>query len=145
MPNWVTFDKYATPTPGEPFVTIQRGGKLITLNGAAYRALESPEAVELLYDPDERLVGLRPADSRSARAYIVRQMAKSTSTHTIAGAAFVQHWGIDTSIALRYPAYMDDGCLVIDLKQKGADVTGVRSRIKGAAGLRSRYKGPTPK
>lgn len=142
MPNFQPFDKHATPTPGKPFITIQRTGKLITFNKAAYELLNKAEAVELNYDPDERLIGIRPVRSTHPRAYVVRQMGKS-NTWTISGQAFTQYWGIDTSIALRYSTRMLEDYLVVDIKDKGVDVTGHRSRIKNATGLRSHVRGGT--
>jgi len=144
MPNFLPFDRHATPTPGKPFATIQRTGKLITLNKVAYQMLNKPEAVELSYDPDEHLIGVRPVPSSHPRSYVVRQMGKS-NTYTIAGQAFTQYWGIDTSLALRYSASLIGDYLVVDLKEKGVDVTGPRSRFKNANGLRSRYKSSATK
>lgn len=142
MPNFQPFDKHATPTPGKPFVTIQRTGKLMSLNKTAYELLNKTEAVELNYDPDQRLIGMRPVRSTHPRAYVLRQMGKS-NTWTVALQAFTQYWGIDTDIARRYSANMYEDYLVVDIKEKGVDVTGPRSRIKNAAGLRSHVRSTT--
>jgi len=144
MPNFQPFDRHAMPTPGKPFATIQRTGKLITLNKTAYEMLDKPEAVELNYDPDEHLIGIRPVRSSNPRAYLLRQMGKS-NTWTVSGQAFTQHWGINTEIALRYSITKYEDYLVIDLKGDGVDVTGHRSRIKNATGLRSRFKSSAAK
>lgn len=139
MPNFQRFDRRATPTPGHPFVTIQREGRLLSLNAVAYELIGTPEAVELNFDPDERLIGIRSCDSKEPWSYGVHQMGNS-NTWTVGARAFTQHWGIDTSVALRYPATLKDGYLIIDIKQKGTDVTGPKSRIKNATGLRRHYK-----
>lgn len=140
--KWQKFSRRATPTPSKPFLTIQRGGKLISWNEAAHNLLNNPEAVELVYDPEDQVIGICPADANDPDSYLVRLMAKSQTTHTVAGRAFTSHWGIDTRVALRYPVHLEDGYLVVDLKKEGSDVTGPRSMNKNAAGLRARYKKP---
>lgn len=111
----------------------------MTLNLAAYKLLDSPEAVELSYDSEERLIGIRACDPKEAWSYGVHQMGNS-NTWTIGARAFTLHWGINTEVALRYPVTMTDGYLVVDLKQQGTDVTGPRSGIKNATGLRKKYR-----
>ena len=93
-----------------------------------------PEAVELLYDADERLVGFRSVDPSNPRAYRLRRQGHANNW-IIGGQAFTKAFHIDTDTAMRYPATIDDGVLVVDLKQPGTDATGVRARTgKGAAG-----------
>ncbi len=131
MPKFQPFDRTAPPPPGEPFVTIQRDGVLITLNREAYHLLRSPQAVELNYDPDENLIGIRAVKSTDPRSYPIRPMnSQNSGTQQIAGRAFTQHWQIDTSVARRYKAYMDGAYLVVDLKTEGIDVTGFRSKYR---------------
>lgn len=98
------------------------------MNTPAYEALDSPEYVELLYDRDERLIGLRKADSTVPHAYLVRPLGKSGTTHVVSGTAFLAFYGIETGTARRWIAEKRDGMLVVDLKQPGTDVSGHRSR-----------------
>lgn len=69
------FDKRMTPMAKAPSVTIQKRG-VISLNKAAHQLIDSAQTVELLFDPDRRVVALRPADDSSPHAYAVRNGSK---------------------------------------------------------------------
>jgi hypothetical protein len=107
-------------------VTIQSGGAF-SLNKAAHELAGSPEAVELLYDPDEKLIGFRPAEMTSPRAFPVRPQGKNATTFLIAGKSFSNYYKLDTRHARRYAVGMQDGILVLDLNSDSVDVTGPRA------------------
>lgn len=125
------FTRQRPPIVREPAVTIQKGGS-ISLNRAAYDALDSPEAAELLFDPDERQVGIRKADPSAAHAMPVRPLGERGSSWIISGRSFVLYYGVPVDTARRWLARMVDGMLVIDLKESGTDVTGPRNRVRQA-------------
>ena len=125
MPNWTEFTRTSTPIGAKPFVTIQRKGT-ISLNRAAFEALGRPEAVKLLYDQDERMIGLRPAEIGANGAYQVRPQA--SSNWLVAGTAFSGFLGLDTAVAKRYDAEMIDGVLAVDLKRPSVEVTSPRAK-----------------
>ena len=127
------FDKRAATAVKTPMVTVQKGG-MFSLNQAAYKAAGEPEAVELLYDPENRMVGFRPTDPTRPRAFFVRPQGKNSATYTVAGRAFTQHYEIDTSKALRYAAIMQDDTLVVELNSESVDVTGPRTAMKSRYG-----------
>jgi hypothetical protein len=104
----------------QPFVTIQKKG-VISLNRAAFEALGDPESVELLYDPDARLVALRKVDGFVEHAYQVRAPVQNHATWLISGAAFVAYYEIDASVSVRRPARLDGDLLIIDLNDPGVD------------------------
>jgi hypothetical protein len=120
------FDRRAAPAPKEPFVTIQKGG-LISFNRAAYQALGEPEAIELLYNRAERIIGFRKADPKSPRSYPMREQNRGGS-HLIAGTAFLRHYEINMDVARRYQADTQDNIVLVDLKRGGTEATGVRAR-----------------
>lgn len=128
MPNFQVFDKRAIPISGEPMVTIQRKGP-ISINRIAYRAMGEPSYVELLYDPDEQIVGFRPLKELLPHAYPVRVQGKG-STFLIAGHAFLKFYDIPNEVSTRYVAEMFDDVLGVDLKKKGIEVTGNRTGRK---------------
>lgn len=123
------FDKRAATASKSPFVTIQRRGPF-SLNRAAYEALGKPEAVSLLYDEEEKLIGFKPRPLNYARALPVRPQGPNQNTYMIAGRAFAQHYDLDTSVARRYAVEMRDGILILDLKTESVDVTGPRAAMK---------------
>lgn len=127
MPNFQVFDKRAVPISGEPMVTIQRKGP-ISINKASYYAMGKPSFVELLYDPDERIIGFRPLKEQLPHAYPVRMQGQRESTFLIAGHAFLRFYNIPNEVSTRYMAEMFDDVLGVDLKKKGIEVTGNRGR-----------------
>ena len=127
------FDKKAATASKSPMVTIQKQGSF-SLNRAAYKLIEEPEAVELLFDRAKQLIGFRPASPDSPRSYPVRPQGKSGATLMIAGQAFTKYYKLDTSVARRYSAKVTDGILVVDLKGESVDVTGPRSAMKSRLG-----------
>jgi hypothetical protein len=106
------FDKRQARLTDEPMVTIQRRG-FIAMNHAAFNALGSPKAVELLYDRAKHIVGLRSANLRAPHVYPVRPNTKGTS-HVVSGLAFVKHYGIDASVARRWRAEMRGDILCVE-------------------------------
>lgn len=107
-------------TGRQPFVTIQKKG-VISLNGAAFEALDSPDSVELLYDAEASLVGLRKVDSSLPHSYQVRAPVENHATYLISGAAFMSYYEIDNSRSVRRPARLEGDLLVIDLNDPGVD------------------------
>lgn len=126
---FVEFDKRAAVASKSPFVTMQRKGPL-SLNLAAYELLGKPEAVTLLYDEEEELVGFKPAPTSNPRAFPVRAQGQNAVTFVVAGQAFSKHFGLDTSTARRYAVDLKDGMLILDLKAESTDVTGPRARSR---------------
>jgi hypothetical protein len=118
MPNFESFSKRLVPTRARPHVTIQKRGAM-SLNRAAYDAIESPKAVELLYDGGNRIIGLRPIDTDADNAYAVRPATTSAGPFVISAMAFSRFYEIDTTLTRRWPAYVEDGVLCIDLASGG--------------------------
>lgn len=109
----------------QPTATITMRG-CILLNRAAHTAMGSPDAVELLYDRAERIVGLRPAAQSLLHAFPVRSQ-RSTDTVIISAHGFLRNYSIDNSTSLRRSAWMDDGVLCVDIKEPGRVVTSNRA------------------
>jgi hypothetical protein len=114
MPNFESFSKRLVPTKATPLVTIQKRGAM-SLNRAAYHAIESPKAVELLYDRVHSIIGLRPIEIDADNAYPVRPATTSAGPFVISAMAFSHFYEIDTTLTRRWPAYVEDGVLCIDL------------------------------
>jgi hypothetical protein len=64
----------------------------------------------------------------------VRAQGKNSVTHIVAGQSFAKHYGLDTSVARRYPVAMEDDILVLDLRGDSVDVTGPRAKKPNADG-----------
>ena len=126
------FDKRHIAIAGSPFATIQRGGRVMTINRVAYEMLGGPEAVELLYNKQNRVIGLRQVSPKEPYAFPLRgqgRREKEPSNYLVAIQAFTKHYGIDTSVAMRYPVEMEKGILTIPL-DRGTVATGPRAKTK---------------
>jgi hypothetical protein len=115
MPNFEVFTRRARPAVSQPMVTVQRGGAL-GLNQAAVAALGDPEAVLLLFDREERMIGLRPVDRSEPNAYPVQRQPSGKGA-VVTAKAFTQFYGISTEQARRYMAQFYGDVLGADLKQ----------------------------
>ena len=128
MPNFEVFKKRMVPYAKQPYVTLQKRG-ILSFNKSAYAALGSPEAVELLYDRDSRVIGVRPIDARAEHAYPIRSaLTKSGSSYLVSGTAFVQYYGIPAETSIRYAAFKDGDVLCMDLNGEGTEVSAARGR-----------------
>ncbi len=127
------FTRRLAPLGKTPTFTIQKRGTL-SLNRSAYALLGEPAAVELLYDRDEHVVGMRPVEADEPHAYPFRPLSKQRDDEedrgpvVVAGTAFTQYYRIDTTVSRRWVPEMRDGVLCIDLKQEGVVATSNRSR-----------------
>lgn len=132
MPDFEVFTRRMVPMTKQPSVTIQKRG-LISLNRSAQVALGEPEAIELLYDREQKIVGIRPVDPKEPHAYPLRaQGGKTDGTYLIAGTAFTKYYGISTEISRRFVAEMQDGVLCIDLNKDSTIVTSNRNSRGGS-------------
>lgn len=128
MAGFEVFTKRMAPLGKKPAVTIQKRG-LFSMNRAAHALMGEPKAVELLYDRDERIVGIRQVDEDAPHAYVIRPQAstKDSGPLIIAGGLFTQYYGIDTTVSRRWIPTFEDGILRLDLKTEGVVVTSNRS------------------
>lgn len=76
----------------EPSLTLRKDGRL-SINRAAIAALGSPDAVELLYDPARRLLGLRECAPTLAHARPLLSESKGARVY-VAVRALLAHHGI---------------------------------------------------
>lgn len=121
-----TFYRQRAPLSVDPMLTIQRRGNF-SINAAAHTALGEPEAVEFLYDRDEKRMGIRKVQPLSESAYAVRPNGKSS--WIIAGMAFTQYYGIPSDVARRWIGRLEGDILVFDLNEEGKEVVSNR-RLK---------------
>lgn len=126
--NFEVFRKRSKPKSSVPTVTIQKRGTF-SLNQQAFDALRGAEAVELLYDRHQKVIGMRPANAETQYAYPVRRQANG-ATWLIAGLAFCEYYNIPLGNARRYVAelYDDGAMLTVDLKKDAIEVAGSRSK-----------------
>ena len=121
------FEKRPGASTSIPSVTVlaSRG---FAINKAAHDLLGNPEAVTLLYDPGENLVGFKPSSPDHPRAYTARPPQGRATSVYVSGVSFMKHYGIDASTTRRYAVQMKDGVLVLDLESKSTEMAGPRKR-----------------
>lgn len=123
-----TYQKGSAPMPRVPSVTLQKRG-LLSVNRAAHALIGSPDAVELLWDPERHVIGLKPATETDPNAYPARPQTAKTGRGPIlvAGTKFTQYYAIDTTSSMRYVPFEEDGILCIDISKPGQPVTSNRT------------------
>jgi hypothetical protein len=126
--DFEVFHRDAAAHSAEPLVTIQRRGN-ISLNTAAFEALGAPDAVELLYDPHKKVIGLRAADAKLPHAHLVRPATRRPlrGPFLISATAFVAYYNIDTSIGRRWIGFLSSDVLCIDTMTDGIPVRSNRA------------------
>lgn len=136
------YKRGSAPPQTAPTVTIQKRG-LFSLNPAANALIEHPDALQFLWDKDNRFIGLRPCSTSDPNAYPTRSVSQGaaakdkagTGTVLVAGTLFTRHIGLDTTHARRWVPRLDEGMLVIDLNEEGQEVISNRNKAKHAAAL----------
>jgi hypothetical protein len=123
---WQKFNRKTASRTTEPTITIQRRGT-ISCSGPAVDLLlggsEKPDKipVELLYDPERELVGIKLAEEGNPNPHLLRRQGRS-EVFLVSGTFFCAHYNISTDLARRYCAQMHDGVLGIRLADPHATV-----------------------
>ncbi|HEY2295721.1 MAG TPA: hypothetical protein VGM86_33880 [Thermoanaerobaculia bacterium] len=122
------FSKRSAGKMKQPTITVQKRGTL-SVNASAAAFLnggEMPEKelpVELLFDRELMVLGLRRAQSEHGSVYNLRKQSASDS-FLLAGKAFTAYYGIPTGEARRYLAKdFGDGILGAELGGDYADAS----------------------
>lgn len=112
-------------------VTLQPSGKVTLSEQAAGDIARSAgiatlEAVELYFDRDERIVGMRAVPRGTSHSYAARKQ-KHGATFVFTAQSFLTHYNIDLGGASRrLPAYMKGDILCVNLKGESEVITGPR-------------------
>ena len=123
---WEEFDRKTASRTKDPTMTIQRRGT-ISLSGPAVDLLVGSDekadkiSVDLLYDADRELVGIRLAHQDNPNPHLLRRQGRS-EVYLVSGTLFCAHYDIDTSVARRYRAKFHDGILGVRLSDPHAKV-----------------------
>lgn len=115
----------------QPTVSIQKSGA-VTWNQSAHEALGQPEMVEILFDPERGLLGLRPTEAADG-SFRVRRLGPQNTWITSARGA-LRRVGLLPESAFRQVARMEGGVLVIDVSE-------LLERTKGQTGGRGHREG----
>ncbi|WP_433730799.1 hypothetical protein ACQP2Y_21045 [Actinoplanes sp. CA-051413] len=109
------FETFRRPAPesDRPEITVGDGDTL-RLNEASIRALRTPHAVELQFDPEVPAIALRSVHpDQSPDAFDVDFLPEGGAR--VNAEEFLRHYGLAFSEPRRLPAYMDKGVLRVDV------------------------------
>lgn len=122
------FQKTSAPLAKVPSVTLQKTG-VLSINRSAMALIETPTQVELLWDADRKIIGLRATDPNNPNAYPARPQnaREDKGPILVAGATFTQYYKIDTTVSRRWVPFVEGGVLCIDLSKPGQTVSSNRS------------------
>lgn len=114
-PKFEKFRRYKVTEGDEPIVSLHLRG-IFALNKNAYEKLGEPKAIEMLYAPEDNVIGFQAAPKGSPDAYVVRHNTKTA--FQVEGRAFLKYYKIPKeATGRRYRAEMTDDILTIDLNQ----------------------------
>ena len=115
--QWEIFTGRPNAYSGEAEARITLGRNTIYLNGKAFEALGSPGAVEMMFEGNERIIGLKPVDRGERNAFPVRQHGRTGNYRRIAASAFCRHFRLDTrrTVLFDQPDIDNDGVMLLDL------------------------------
>lgn len=90
----------------------------ILMNDHAFRAFGSPSAVQLMFDGDRRLIGMRPCDPQKKNAFPVK-LALQGRHHIVYAGGFLTHINLKTDRTILFDEIdIDpDGTVVLDLSK----------------------------
>jgi hypothetical protein len=102
-----------SPAVRRPIGTIRSNGAL-SINPSAFDLIERPESVELLFDPQNKVIGLRR--SEEYHAYKVASMPGGWKA--IATASMLEFYGVKIPESTRYEiTFRSDGIARINLRK----------------------------
>jgi len=126
VPEFELFTKRMVPLTRTPSVTIGKRGTL-SLNKAAFASMGEPEAVELLFAKEERIIGIRPASGGEPHAYKVHKNRRDDGPFLVTGTSFCKYYGINLDVSRRWKPTLDGSMMTIDLNGEGTEVRGNRN------------------
>ena len=107
-------------------VTLSKRG-VILMNHNLYDMFGSPEAAYLLYDEEQKLIGIQPTSSGNQFSFPIRSKPGATH-HTINAQAFCRAFRIEPPRTVYFiePDLDHEGILVLDLNRAGEVTTWTR-------------------
>lgn len=115
--RWEEFQVGPRDVLGEMHVTLNRKGEIM-IGAAAFERFGRPEQAVLLYEPDNKFIGILPASTRAKNAYPLMGKKGRDRHRTIRANRFCRHHGINVPATMAfYNAEIDEeGVLVLPLR-----------------------------
>ena len=125
--HWTVFEGMQNGRRSQrPRVTLNKHRTMV-MNQIAYKGIGAPKAVELMFDTNRKLIGLRSCDPAKKNAFSIRP-SKQGRHVSIALGAFLTHFDIKPSRTVLFedPLINPDGLLTLDLTKTTAVTRGSR-------------------
>ena len=118
MNRWEIFEEGENkPFAERVHVTLNRKHKFC-LNGRVHEMMGRPEAVVLMFDWQERAIGIRPASPTDKGSFRLHPLCRGSRHRIIRAAPFCRHFAIcvSSTTAFLEPRVDGEGVLLLDLK-----------------------------
>jgi hypothetical protein len=117
MPRkWETFTFRSKPVSSKVMRVSLNPRGTFSLNHATFEAMGHPEAVELLFDRESKVVGFKPVGLDVRHAYQVRTQ-KNSKSYLVGAQAFCKYYEIEPPQTMAFEPELADGILEVDLKK----------------------------
>ena len=109
-------EKPRVPNGKEPHVSLFSYGKMY-LNRRAIELLGEPDAVALMFDRRQKVIGVQGVPPSRHYAFRLNKKDKRSLGSTIAATSFLKHYKIHPSETLAFPnlTVNADGIMILDL------------------------------
>jgi hypothetical protein len=126
--HWETYSGGPTRPENTVFAVTINNKHILTLNKYARKRLGEPEAVRLLFEKRESMIGLVPASPTDSMAFPLKPKGGGLN-YVVHAAPFCRHFGIVIERTERFdePLLDDQGILRLNLR-KTRDVSNRRKR-----------------
>jgi len=116
--HWTVFEGIPNRKRKELARVTLSPNRSLLLNAHAYQAFGEPKAVEMLFDGNRNLIGLRPCDPHKKNAFEFRSAGgRSNRNVAISLGAFLTHFGIkpERTVLFEQIDIDRDGILILDM------------------------------
>ena len=125
--HWTTFEGTPNGKRKEMARVTLGKSKTILLNAHAYQAIGEPVAVEMLFDGNRNIMGLKPCDPQKKNAFTFRRSKQGKHVQISIG-AFLTHFSIkpERTVLFEEIDIDSDGILTLDMTKTTAVSRGSR-------------------
>ncbi len=116
--QWDVFTETANSRRSNSLRVSLSKRSLFAVNQLGYEALNKAEAIELMFDKVNKLIGMRPCPPEQKNAFKLRQQGKSNSYY-VRARAFCAYYNIkvNQTVVFDEPEVDEDGVLTLDLNK----------------------------
>ena len=129
IPHWTVFEGVPNGKRKEMARVTLCPNRVLQMNAHAYQAFGEPMSVEMLFDGNRKMIGLRPCDPHKKNAFRFRPAGgRATKNFRVSIGAFLTHFGIrpERTVLFEEIDISSDGFLTLDMTKTTAVSRGSR-------------------